>query len=310
MDPQTLLWSGFGLIVVLALGLDLFVFHRRSRTASFRESLTWVCVWATLALLFNVGVWLHQGQDKAFEFFTGYLIEISLSMDNVFVFVLIFRYFAVPESFQRKVLFVGIVTAMILRGVMIALGAVLIHRFEWILYAFGAFLVYTGFKMALKAEERLEPDKNPVVRLFCRVMPMTREYRGDRFVVREHGRLLATPLAVVLVMVETSDVIFAVDSVPAIFAVTKDPFIVYTSNIFAILGLRAMYFVLSHAMDKLSCLKYGLGLVLAFVGTKMLLESVNIHIPTGLSLLTVVTLLALSVAISLLRPPPDRKDTP
>ena len=286
----------------------LFVFHRKSRTASFRESLGWVGVWTLLALFFNAGIWLHRGPDKAAEFFTGYLIEISLSMDNVFVFVLIFRYFAVPPDFQRKVLFVGIVTAMVLRGVMIAAGAMLIHRFEWILYVFGAFLVFTGFKMAFKADEQLEPNRNPVVRLFCRVMPMTRDYRGDRFAVRESGRLLATPLAVVLVMVETSDVIFAVDSVPAIFAITKDPFIVYTSNVFAILGLRAMYFVLQHAMEKLSCLKYGLGLVLAFVGAKMLLEAFDLHIATGLSLLVVVSLLALSVIVSLLRPHPPTKE--
>ena len=303
MTPNLPLWIGFAALVVCALALDLGVFHRKAKAASFRESVAWVMVWATLAMLFNMGVWMFRGPDKALEFFTGYVIEISLSMDNVFVFVMIFSYFAVPPAYQRKVLFWGIMGALILRGTMILVGAELVERFHWLLYLFGAFLVFTGIKMAFKSDEHIKPDRNPLLRAFRRLFPVTPDYRGDRFFVREGGRLFATPMAVVLVLVEATDVVFAVDSVPAIFAITTDPFIVLTSNIFAILGLRSLYFVLARVMDKFAYLNYGLGLVLVFVGIKMLIDHTSFAIATPVSLAVVASILLLSIILSLLRPP-------
>jgi tellurite resistance protein TerC len=284
------------------LALDLGVFHRKTHVVSLKESLTWTGVWVVLALLFNVGVWHYAGSQKALEFFTGYLIEKSLSVDNVFVFALLFSYFAVPPKYQHKVLFWGILGALIMRAIMIALGAALITKFAWIIYVFGGFLILTGIKMIVKREEEIHPERNPVVRAFKRLMPVTPEYHGDKFFVRENGLRLATPLFVVLLLVEFSDLIFAVDSIPAIFAVTKDPFIVYTSNVFAILGLRSLYFALAGVMDKFHYLKIGLGVVLAFVGVKMLLAHTAWKLPTSLSLGVVVAILALSVMVSLLRP--------
>ena len=302
MTETVWIWVGFNLFVLAMLALDLGVFHRKAHVVSFRESLTWTAVWVVLALLFNLGVWHYMGAQKGLEFLTGYLIEKSLSVDNVFVFALLFSYFAVPPLFQHKVLFWGILGALLMRAIMIFLGAALITNFSWIIYIFGAFLILTGIKMIVKREEEIHPERNPLVRWFKKLMPVTNDYRGDKFFVRENGIRMATPLFVVLLLVEFSDLIFAVDSIPAIFAVTTDPFIVYTSNVFAILGLRSLYFVLAGVMDKFHYLKIGLGVVLSFVGVKMLLGHTPWKIDTLVSLGVIVTVLAASIILSLLRP--------
>jgi tellurite resistance protein TerC len=296
------LWVGFNLFVLAMLALDLGVFHRKAHVVSLKESLTWTAVWVALALLFNAGVWHYAGSQKALEFFTGYLIEKSLSVDNIFVFALLFSYFAVPLKYQHKLLFWGILGALVMRAVMIGAGVALITRFSWIIYIFGAFLILTGIKMIVKREEEIHPERNPVVGWFKRLMPVTSDYREDRFFVRENGIRMATPLFVVLLLVEFTDLIFAVDSIPAIFAVTTDPFIVYTSNVFAILGLRSLYFALAGVMDRFHYLKIGLGVVLAFVGVKMLLAHTVWKINTLVALGVVAGVLALSVIASLLRP--------
>jgi len=296
------LWIGFNVFILAMLALDLGVFHRKAPVVSLRESLTWTGVWVGLALVFNAGLWHYAGSAKALEFFTGYLIEKSLSVDNVFVFALLFSYFAVPAQYQHKVLFWGILGALIMRAIMIVAGAALITKFAWIIYVFGGFLILTGIKMIVKREEEIHPERNPVVKWFKKMMPVTPDYRGDRFFVRENGIRMATPLFVVLLLVEISDVIFAVDSIPAIFAVTKDPFIVYTSNVFAILGLRSLYFALAGVMDKFHYLKIGLGVVLTFVGVKMLLAHTAWKIDTLVSLGVIVAILTMSVVVSLLRP--------
>ena len=296
------LWVGFNVFILAMLALDLGVFHRKTHVVSLKESLTWTGVWVVLALLFNAGVWHYAGSQKALEFFTGYVIEKSLSVDNVFVFALLFSYFAVPPVYQHKVLFWGILGALLMRAFMIAAGAALITKFAWIIYVFGAFLILTGIKMIVKRDEEIHPERNPVVRWFKKLMPVTPAYRGDKFFVRENGIRMATPLFVVLLLVEFTDLIFAVDSIPAIFAVTKDPFIVYTSNVFAILGLRSLYFALAGVMDKFHYLKIGLGVVLAFVGVKMVLAHTAYKIDTLVSLGVIVLILATSVVWSLLKP--------
>jgi tellurite resistance protein TerC len=295
-------WIGFNAFILAMLALDLGVFHRKSHVISLRESLTWTCAWVGLALIFNAGVWHFAGSGKALEFFTGYVIEKSLSVDNVFVFALLFSYFAVPPAHQHKVLFWGILGALAMRAVMIVVGAALITRFTWIIYVFGAFLILTGVKMVLKREESMDPGSNPVVRWLKRFIAVTPDFRGDAFFVREGGVRMATPLFVVLVLVEFTDLVFAVDSIPAIFAVSKDSFIVYTSNVFAILGLRSLYFALAGVMDKFHYLKVGLGIVLAFVGVKMELSHTAWKIDTLVSLGVIVGILGASVVLSLLRP--------
>ena len=302
MTESIWLWIGFNVFVLAMLALDLGVFHRQAHVVSLKESLTWTAVWIALALIFNLGVWHYFGSQRALEFFTGYLIEKSLSVDNVFVFALLFSYFAVPPVHQHKVLFWGILGALIMRAIMIILGAALITKFTWIIYVFGAFLMLTGIKMIMKREEEIHPERNPVVRWFKKLMPVTPDYRGDKFFVRENGIRMATPLFVVLLLVEFSDLIFAVDSIPAIFAVTKDPFIVYTSNVFAILGLRSLYFALAGVMDKFHYLKIGLGAVLTFVGVKMLLAHTTWKMDTLVSLGVIVLILGASVVASLLKP--------
>jgi tellurite resistance protein TerC len=296
------LWIGFNGFVLLMLAIDLGVFHRKAHIVGMKEALAWTAAWITLALVFNLGVWHYLGKQQALEFFTGYVIEYSLSVDNMFVFALLFAYFAVPPLYQHKVLFWGILGALLMRAVMIVVGAALIAKFAWIIYVFGAFLILTGIRMIFKKEEEIHPERNPVVRLFKRWMPVTSDYRADRFFVRENGILMATPLFVVLLLVEFTDLIFAVDSIPAIFAVTKDPFIVYTSNVFAILGLRSLYFALSGVMDKFHYLKIGLGVVLSFVGVKMVLAHTPWKIDTLVSLGVIVTVLAAAVAASWLWP--------
>ncbi|MDB6069507.1 MAG: Integral rane protein TerC [Verrucomicrobiales bacterium] len=302
MIDQTWLWIGFNVFVLAMLALDLGVFHKKCHVVTFKESMTWTVVWIGLALLFNLWIWQQYGAQKGLEFFTGYVIEKSLSVDNVFVFALLFTYFAVPPIYQHKVLFWGVLGALVMRAGMIVLGAALITKFAWIIYVFGAFLILTGLKMIFKKEQEMNPGNNPVVRWFKRLMPVTADYRGDRFFVRENGIRMATPLFVVLILVEISDLIFAVDSIPAIFAVTRDPFIVYTSNVFAILGLRSLYFALAGVMDKFHFLKLGLGVVLTFVGVKMLLGHTEYKIDTLVSLGVIVGVLAASVIASLVWP--------
>jgi tellurite resistance protein TerC len=302
MSDQTWLWIGFNVFVLAMLALDLGVFHRKAHVVTFKESMAWTVAWIGLALVFNLGLWHFSGSQKALEFFTGYVIEKSLSVDNVFVFALLFSYFAVPPVYQHKVLFWGIIGALVMRAIMIVLGAALITKFAWIIYIFGGFLILTGIKMVVKREEEIHPERNPVVKWFKKLMPVTPDYRGDKFFVREQGIRMATPLFVVLLLVEFSDLIFAVDSIPAIFAVTTDPFIVYTSNVFAILGLRSLYFALAGVMDKFHYLKIGLGVVLTFVGVKMLLAHSPWKIDTLVSLGVILLILAVSIVISLLRP--------
>jgi tellurite resistance protein TerC len=304
---QLWLWVGFNAFVLAMLTLDLGVFHRRAHEVSVKEAATWSAVWVALALGFNYGIYHFRGEQAGLEFLAGYLIEKALSVDNIFVFVLIFSYFRVPPKYQHRVLFWGILGALVMRGVMIGLGAYLIHHFEWVLYVFGAFLVWTGYRMARQDERAIEPEANPVIRLVRRLVPVTGIYHGPSFFIREpagirgRARRLATPLFVVLVLVETTDLIFAVDSIPAVFAVTRDPFLVYSSNVFAILGLRALYFLLSGIIDKFRYLKFGLSVVLIFVGAKMLLADVY-KVPTGLSLGIIALVIGASVVASLLFP--------
>ena len=304
MNDSLWLWVGFNAFVLVMLALDLGVFHRKSHVVSFREAVGWTITWIMLAVLFNLGVWYYAGSQRALEFTTGYLIEYSLSVDNIFVFALLFSYFAVPPKFQHRVLFWGILGALVMRALMIGAGTVLIAKFAWIIYVFGAFLILTGIKMIFKREEEIHPERNPVVKWFKKLMPVTTEYREDKFFVREKGIGMATPLFIVLLLVEISDVIFAVDSIPAIFAVTTDPFIVYTSNVFAILGLRSLYFALAGVLDKFHYLKIGLGVVLTFVGVKMILAHTAWKIDTLVSLGVIVLILVTSVVWSLLRPKP------
>jgi tellurite resistance protein TerC len=300
MTPERLiLWIAFNVFVLGMLALDLGIFHRKAHAVSIKEASIWSGIWILLALLFNLGIYLVWGPEKALEFLTGYVIEKSLSVDNLFVFLMIFQYFATPAVYQHRILFWGIVGALFMRAIFIATGATLLENFHWMIYIFGAFLIITGVKMLLQGDHKLDPQKNPVVRLFQRWIPMTNEYHGQRFFVRQEGKLRATLLMLVLVVVETTDVIFAVDSIPAIFAITRDPFIVYTSNVFAILGLRALYFMLAGVMEMFVYLKVGLSFVLCFVGAKMLLVDFY-KIPIGVSLGVVGGILILSVIASLL----------
>jgi tellurite resistance protein TerC len=302
---QLWLWIGFNLFVLLMLGLDLFVFHREAHEVRLTEAAAWSVFWVLLALAFNGGLAYFLGRGPALEFLTGYLIEKALSVDNIFVFALLFSYFGVPPRYQHRVLFWGILGALAMRGVMIAVGAYLIQQFHWIIYVFGAFLVVTGVRMATQDEHAVEPEANPVIRLIKRLMPVTNVYHGQQFFVREATadglQRVATPLFVVLILVETTDLIFAVDSIPAIFAVTQDPFIVYTSNVFAILGLRALYFLLAGIIHRFHYLKLGLSVVLIVVGAKMLLSDLY-KVPIGLALGVVALVLGASVVASLLFP--------
>jgi tellurite resistance protein TerC len=297
-------WVGFGVFVLSMLALDMGIFHRKSHAVGFKEALGWTAFWISLALAFNLGVWYFEGSGKALEFFTGYLIEYSLSADNVFVFALIFSYFGVPPKWQHKVLFWGVLGALVMRLGMIVVGTALVSKFEWLLYVFGAFLIITGAKMAFQKDEAIHPERNPVLRLLNRCLPMTPNFEDDHFVIRRDGRWMATPLLAVLVSVEASDVIFAVDSIPAIFGVTLDPFIVYTSNVFAILGLRSLYFVLARALHLFHYLKPGLAAVLVFIGVKMLLGHTPWKIETLPALGVVASILVVAVVCSLLFPKP------
>ena len=301
METHTLLfWVLFNLFVLMMLALDLGVFHRRAHVVRFREAIGWSIYWVTLAALFAVGVYFWRGRVTALEFTTGYLVEEALSVDNLFVFLLIFRYFQVPINLQHKVLFWGIVGALIMRGLFIFAGVTLIQRFHWMIYLFGAFLLYVGFRLAFERETQVHPEQNPVLRAFRRWMPVTPGFVAGNFFVRDEG-LYATPLFLVLLVVETTDVIFALDSIPAILAITRDPFIVYTSNVFAILGLRSLYFALAGMMEMFHYLHYGLSLILVFIGAKMLVSNYY-QIPTHVALIVVAALLALSIVLSLAFP--------
>src|SRR5262245_26859084 len=269
-----LLWIGFTLFVLAMLAIDLGVFHRRAHEVRVREALVWTVVWITLALLFNAGVYFWLGRERALEFFTGYLIEKALSVDNIFVFFVIFSYFAVPAALQHRVLFWGILGALVMRAIFILLGAALLQAFHWIIYAFGGFLLFTGVKLLLHHGSDVHPERNPLFNLFRRLIPSVPDYHGSHFTTVQGRKRYATPLLLVLLCVEATDIVFAVDSIPAIFAITRDPFIVYTSNIFAILGLRALYFVLAGAIHKVRYLGVGLALVLIFVGVKMMLTDI------------------------------------
>ena len=306
---QTWLWIGFNVFVLAMLALDLLVFHKEAHEVRVREATAWSAVWILLALGFGGGVYAFMGREAGMQFFAGYVIEKALSVDNIFVFVLIFSLFRVPPALQHRVLFWGILGALLMRGAMIAAGAYLIEQFHWILYLFGAFLVFTGIRMATHSEHQLDPAANPFVRFVRRLLPVTSDYEGQKFFVRREAggqrRLFATPLFVVLALVETTDLIFAVDSIPAIFAVTRDPFIVYSSNVFAILGLRALYFLLADVVHRFHYLRLGLAAVLVFVGGKMLAADFY-TVPIGLSLAIIVSLLGLAIVASRVWPlPPE-----
>ena len=291
---NTWLWIGFNAFVLLMLALDLGVFHRKEHKVTFKEAISWSVVWVTLALIFNGWIYYDQGKDKALEFLTGYLIEKSLSVDNIFVFVLLFSFFKVPEQYRHRVLFWGVLGALLMRAGFIAAGAVLIEKFHWIIYVFGVFLVFTGYKMFRKKTEDMHPEDNPLVRWFVKKGKVTSDYHGKNFFVRINGQKLATPLFLCLLSVEFTDLIFAVDSIPAIFAITKDPFIVYTSNVFAILGLRSLYFALEGIITRFPYLRYGLALILIFIGLKML--AVDIYkIPVVASLAVIAVILLTSI---------------
>lgn len=331
LTTEILVWIGFNALVIGLLLLDLFVFHRHAHEVRFKEAVGWSVVWVALGLAFTAVVYFYYdamydpalhaaaagsvseglgamtGKDAALKYITGYLIEKSLSVDNLFVFLLIFRYFAVPAAYQHRVLFWGIIGALVFRAIFIFAGIALIERFHWMIYVFGAFLVITGIRMAVQEEKEIHPEKNPALNLLKRIMPVTSNYHGQHLTVREAGKWMATPLLVALVVVETTDIIFAVDSIPAILAITADPFIVYTSNVFAILGLRALFFALAGFMNLFAYLHYGLAAVLVFVGTKMLIVDIA-HIPIPISLSVIGGILLLSVIISVLLAPRQKPE--
>ncbi|HDP81106.1 MAG TPA: TerC family protein [Spirochaetes bacterium] len=305
---QYVLWAGFVLFILGLLVLDLKVFQRKEHEISVREALLWTGFWIALSLVFNAGVYYFEGAQPALEFLTGYLIEKSLSVDNIFVFLLIFTYFGIKPKYQHKVLFWGILGALVMRAVFILTGIALIQKLHWIIYVFGAFLVFIGIRMAFEKEKEVHPEKNPVLRLFKRFFPVTDTYEEGTFFVRRAGKLVATPLFVVVLVIETTDVVFAVDSIPAILSITLDPFIVYTSNVFAILGLRALYFAIAGIMAIFYYLHYGLSAILVFVGVKMLIaDFYKIH--TGVALGVVGGVLLLSILASLVFPHAPRKMT-
>ncbi len=293
-------WGGFILFVVVMLALDLGVFHKKAHEIKIKEAVLWSVFWITLALIFNFGIYIWDGHEQGLFFLTGYVIEKSLSVDNLFVFLLIFTYFGVPKKYQHEVLFWGVLGAIIMRAIFIFAGIALIERFYFMIYIFGAFLIFTGIKMAFEKDKKIEPEKNIVIRLFRKFFPVTKEYREGKFFVKENGKVYATPLFVVLLVVETSDLIFAVDSIPAILAITRDSFIVFTSNIFAILGLRALYFALAQVVDKFYYLQMALSVILTYVGVKMVIVDFY-KIQTTTSLLVILSVLTVSIVASIIK---------
>jgi tellurite resistance protein TerC len=315
LDVPMAFWIGFGLFIAFMLALDLGVFNRHHHVVSFKEAAIWSAVWIGLALLFAAGLYIWQtrvggaehAQDILFAYLTGYIVELSLSIDNLFVIAIIFSYFRVPREDQHSVLFWGIIGALVMRGILIFLGVGLITKFHWMIYVFGAFLVFTGIKMVVSHGKELEPDKNPVIRGFRRIMPVTDNYRSGKFFTHVNNKVHATPLFIALLMVEVTDLIFAVDSIPAILAITSIPFIVITSNAFAVMGLRSMYFALAGFIESFHLLHYGLSAVLVFIGMKMLLVDIY-HVPIGVSLAVVVGLIAVAVVASIIIKPSHDKE--
>lgn len=301
MVADIYVWIGFLAFVFVMLALDLVVFHRKSHEVKIKEALIWTAIWIFIAMLFNYGIYVYMGEEKALEFLTGYVIEKSLSVDNLFVFIMIFTYFNVNPKYQHKILFWGILGALIMRAIFIFAGVALITKFHWIIYIFGGFLVFTGIKMLFHKDENIDPEKNPLVRLFKKFMPVTTMQEGDKFFVKIDGKTFATPLFIVLLLVEFTDLIFAVDSIPAILAITNDTFIIFTSNVFAILGLRALYFALAGITQYFHYLKYGLSAILVFVGVKMLVVDFY-KVPIVYSLSTILGILIISVVLSLIFP--------
>jgi len=299
------LWTGFIVFVFIMLALDLGVFHRKSHEVKIREALIWSAVWISLALIFNYGIFIFMGKEKAIEFLTGYVIEKSLSIDNLFVFIMVFTYFNVEPKYQHKILFWGILGALIMRAIFIFAGVALISMFHWIIYVFGGFLIFTGVKMLFHKDEKLNPNKNPLVIIFKKFFPVTEEMHGSKFFVKINARTVATPLFIVLLVIEFTDLIFAVDSIPAILAISKDTFIIFTSNVFAILGLRALYFALAGITKYFYYLKYGLSAILVFVGIKMIMAEFY-KIPIVYSLLSILGILLISILFSIVFPKNDK----
>jgi tellurite resistance protein TerC len=299
MTQTTILWVGFNAFVLAMLAIDLGIFHRKSHDVSVKEALTWTGVWISLALIFNLVIYQIFGEELAMQFLTGYLIEKSLSVDNIFVIILIFSYFQVPSQYQHKVLFLGILGALVMRAIFIFTGIELIHRFHWLIYIFGAFLIFTGIRMLFANDSKIDLEKNLFVRLARKILPVTNEYHNDRLFIRKGGVLWGTPLFLALMIIEGTDLIFAVDSIPAILAISDEPFIVYTSNVFAILGLRSLYFALAGIEKYFKYLKYGLAVILVFVGTKMAIADL-VKIPVGLSLIIIALILGTSMLASIL----------
>jgi tellurite resistance protein TerC len=297
MEESIIFWIGFVAFVLLMMALDLGVFHKKIHKVPVREAVIWTIVWVSLALIFDIFLYFHLGKTKSLEFLTGYVIEYSLSVDNIFVFILIFSFFKVNEKYQHKILFWGILGALIMRGIFIFSGVALISRFHWIIYIFGGFLIYTGIRMLFNKEIDIEPDKNPVVKFCRKYLPVTEKTHEDKLFIRQNSKVYATPLFLVLLIIEYSDLIFAVDSIPAVLAISQDRFIVFTSNIFAIMGLRSLYFAVSGVMDYFRFLKVGLAFVLTFVGVKMCISN-YFEIPVLLSLLVIISILLISVIAS------------
>jgi tellurite resistance protein TerC len=298
MGINIFFWIGFHVFIFTMLALDLGIFHKHTHKVPVKEAVIWTIVWITLAMMFNLFVYFEFGKTRALEFLTGYVIEYSLSVDNIFVFILIFTYFAVKDQYQHKILFWGILGALIMRGIFIFAGVALISRFHWVVIIFGGFLVFTGIRMLFKKEGEVDPEKNPIVRFFKKFLPVTESMHGDKLIFRKNNRLHATPLFLVLLIIESSDLIFAVDSIPAILAISHDRFIVYTSNIFAIMGLRSLYFAVAGIMEYFRYLKVGLAFVLTFVGLKMLAAYFNFEIPIVLSLIIIISILIISIFAS------------
>ncbi len=299
METNPWYWIGFNAFVLIMLALDLGVFHKKTHEVKVKEALIWTAVWIALAMVFTAGIFHFFGKGKGVAFLTGYVVEKSLSVDNIFVFIMVFSYFQIPTKYQHKVLFWGVLGALVMRAIFIFAGVALISKFHWIIYIFGGFLIFTGFKMLFQEDKPIEPEKNPLIKLVRKILPVSNELHGDKFIIKQGAKTIATPLLLVLVLIEFTDLIFAVDSIPAILAISKDPFIVYTSNVFAIMGLRSLYFALSGITQYFVYLKYGLAAILIFVGTKMSIVDFY-KVPVLLSLLIIVTILAISVIASLM----------
>jgi len=302
-------WTIFGVLILAMLALDLGVFNRKTHVIKMKEAMLWTSFWITLACLFGAGVYYFYGHSKALEFFTAYIIEYSLSIDNLFVFLLIFRFFNVPPAYEHKALFWGILLALITRAAFIFAGVALINKFHWIMYIFGAFLIFTGIKMALNKETEVHPEKNVAIKMLRYFIPVTKEFQEARFFIIKNGKRFATPMLAVLLALETTDILFAVDSIPAVLAISRDPFIVYTSNVFAILGLRSLFFAISGLMKLFHLLHYGLSAILSFVGVKMLIADVY-HIPVGISLTVISSILVISIVASIIWPDTKYEDIP